>query len=125
MPPFPRPAEIPSRHRSPVRHDRPRDLRGFLDANRDAVTVVRKPVRIDHVGALSAQSERPILFENIVEYPGFRMCDILVKHRWLQAARPRGHDGGIPAHPCPEVAAAAAGAGDGGDRAGQGGETDR
>ena len=70
-------------HNSGPRPDR--DLRGFLDVNRDAVTVIRKPVRIDHVGALSAQSERPILFENIVEYPGFRMCDILVKHRWMQA----------------------------------------
>ena len=70
---------------APAATNRPRDLRGFLDANCDAVTVVRKPVSIDHVGALSAQSERPILFENVVEHPGFRMCDILVKHRWLQA----------------------------------------
>ena len=29
---------------SPPGTNRPRDLRGFLDANRDAVTVVRKPV---------------------------------------------------------------------------------
>jgi len=64
---------------------RDKDLRGFLEVNRDAVTVIRKPVRLDDIGALSAQSERPILFDNIEGYPDFRLCDILVKHRWLQA----------------------------------------
>src|SRR6516225_3142666 len=34
---------------------------------------------------LSAQSDQPILFENIVEKPGFRLCDILVKTRRAQA----------------------------------------
>jgi hypothetical protein len=60
------------------------DLRGYLDANADILTVIVKPVSIDNIGALSAQSEGPILFENIIEHPGFRMCDILVKHRWSQ-----------------------------------------
>jgi 2,5-furandicarboxylate decarboxylase 1 len=40
---------------------------------------------MDDIGALSAQSDRPILFENIVGKPGFRLCDILVKNRLLQA----------------------------------------
>lgn len=62
-----------------------RDLRGHLATNADIVTRVTKPVSIDHIGALSAQSENPILFENIIERPGFRMCDILVKHRAHQA----------------------------------------
>ena len=61
-----------------------RDLRGYLETNADILTVIEKPVSIDDVGALSAQSEGPILFENIVEYPDFRLCDILVKHRWSQ-----------------------------------------
>ena len=61
-----------------------KDLRGYLETNADIVTRITKPVSIDDVGALSAQSEHPILFENIVEYPDFRMCDILVKHRWSQ-----------------------------------------
>ena len=61
-----------------------RDLRGYLETNADILTVIEKPVSIDDVGALSAQSEGPILFENVVEYPGFRLCDILVKHRWSQ-----------------------------------------
>ena len=60
------------------------DLRGYLDTNSDILTVIEKPVSIDDIGALSAQSEGPILFENIVEHPDFRLCDILVKHRWSQ-----------------------------------------
>lgn len=62
-----------------------RDLRGYLETNADIVTTITKPVSIQDVGALSAQSEQPILFENIREYPDFRLCDILVKHRPLHA----------------------------------------
>lgn len=61
-----------------------KDLRGFLETNSDIVTCVTKPVSIDDIGALSAQSEQPIVFENITEYPDYRMTDILVKHRHLQ-----------------------------------------
>ncbi|MDP3939471.1 MAG: hypothetical protein Q8R92_15230, partial [Deltaproteobacteria bacterium] len=61
------------------------DLRGFLASNADVLTRIAKPVSIEHIPALSAQSEQPILFENIIEKPGFRLCDILVKHRPLQA----------------------------------------
>jgi 2,5-furandicarboxylate decarboxylase 1 len=60
-------------------------LRGHLETNSDIVTRVVKPVRIDDIGALSAQSDQPILFENIVGKPGFRLCDILVKNRRSQA----------------------------------------
>src|ERR1700753_3697153 len=60
-------------------------LRSHLDANADLVTKIVKPVSIENIGALSAQSDRPILFENIVENPGFRLCDILVKSRQTQA----------------------------------------
>src|SRR5438034_10182646 len=62
-----------------------RDLRGYLQTNADVVTRVTKPVSLEYIPALSAHSEQPILFENIVEKPGFRLCDILVKHRELQA----------------------------------------
>lgn len=62
-----------------------RDLRGFLQSNADVLTRVSKPVSLEYIPALSAQNEQPILFENIVEKPGFRLCDILVKHRHLQA----------------------------------------
>ena len=60
-------------------------LRGYLETNADIVTRITKPVRMDDIGALSAQSDQPILFENIVEKPGFRLCDILVKNRRSQA----------------------------------------
>ncbi len=61
------------------------DLRGYLETNADIVTVIEKPVALDDVGALTAQSEGPILFENIKEHPGFRLCDMLVRHRFSQA----------------------------------------
>jgi len=60
-----------------------KDLRGYLERNADLVTRITKEVHIDNIGALSAQSEQPILFENIKGYPNFRLCDILVKHRRL------------------------------------------
>src|SRR5438477_3871360 len=73
-------------HRPPP-PGRPLDasLRAFLESNADIVTRIGKPVRMDDIGALSAQSDQPILFENIVEKPGFRLCDILVKNRRSQA----------------------------------------
>ncbi len=60
-------------------------LRAYLETNADIVTRIVKPVRMDDIGALSAQSDQPIVFENIVEKPGFRLCDILVKNRRSQA----------------------------------------
>ncbi len=62
-----------------------RDLRGYLATNADVVTRIAKPVDLELIPALTAQSERPILFENIRDKPGFRLCDILVKNRELQA----------------------------------------
>src|SRR5205807_2816252 len=78
---------LSTRHVPPPAPSKPVDdtLRGYLASNADIVTRIAKPVRIDDVGALSAQSDRPILFENIVEKPGFRICDILVKNRRSQA----------------------------------------
>ena len=61
------------------------DLRGYLQSNADVVQRITKPVSLDYIPALSAASNQPVLFENIVEKPGFRLCDILVKHRDLQA----------------------------------------
>jgi 2,5-furandicarboxylate decarboxylase 1 len=60
-------------------------LRDYLETNADIVAHIKKPVSIDDVGALSAQSDVPIIFENIIEKPGFRLCDILVKNRTTQA----------------------------------------
>jgi 2,5-furandicarboxylate decarboxylase 1 len=68
-------------------NNRPLDdnLRDYLTTNFDIVTRITKPVRMDDIGALSAQSDMPILFENIVEKPGHRLCDMLVKNRRSQA----------------------------------------
>src|SRR5262245_3309670 len=68
-----------------VAHPLDKDLRSYLETNRDLVTRITKPVSIVDIGALSGQSDYPILFENIVEHPGFRLCDILVKNRTTQA----------------------------------------
>lgn len=69
---------------NPRRNTLDADLRGYLETNADILTVIEKPVAMDDIGALSAQSEGPILFENINEYPDFRLTDMHVKHRWSQ-----------------------------------------
>lgn len=61
------------------------ELRGYLRTHADIVTRITRPVEMDVLPALTAQSEQPIVFENIVGKPGWRLCDILVKHRHLQA----------------------------------------
>src|ERR1700678_2459888 len=75
------------RHAPPPPPKAPLDasLRAYLATNADMVTRIVKPVHMDDIGALSAQSDQPILFENIVERPGFRLCDILVRNRRSQA----------------------------------------
>jgi 2,5-furandicarboxylate decarboxylase 1 len=77
--------DAPSAGRSSSNFALDPSLRGYLETNADIVTRITKPVCIDDIGALSAQSDQPILFENIVEKPGFRLCDILVKNRRSQA----------------------------------------
>lgn len=61
------------------------DLRGWLKTNEEVVTTITKPVSVKHIGAIVAQSEQPVVFENVIEHPGFRVVDILVKNRNLQA----------------------------------------
>ena len=81
-------ARLSVSHRAPPRtpaQPLDKDLRGYLQTNADVLVRVGKPVSLDVIPALSAQSSRPVLFENIVEKPGFRLCDILVKDRELQA----------------------------------------
>lgn len=68
----------------PKRNTLDPDLRGYLDSNADILTVIDKPVTMNDLGALSAQCEGPILFNNINEYPDFRFTDMHVKHRWSQ-----------------------------------------
>jgi 3-polyprenyl-4-hydroxybenzoate decarboxylase len=72
---------------APARPSRPLDvsLRDYLRTHADAVVNVRKPVSIRDIGALSAQSDEPIVFDQVIEAPGFRVADILVKTRTNQA----------------------------------------
>src|ERR1700729_4177497 len=77
--------DVPSADRGSSNFALNPSLRGYLETNADIVTRIKKPVSIDNIGALSAQSDQPILFENIIEKPGFRLCDILVKNRRSQA----------------------------------------
>ena len=60
-------------------------LRTYLDRHRDAVIHVRRPVSLRDIGALTAQAKGPILFENIIEAPGYRVADMLVRDRAGQA----------------------------------------
>src|SRR5262245_819975 len=73
-------------HRPPP-PTRPLDaaLRGYLATNADIVIRDTKPLDMAGIGALSAQSDQPVVFENIVEKPGLRMCDTLMKPRRAQA----------------------------------------
>jgi 2,5-furandicarboxylate decarboxylase 1 len=61
------------------------DLQGFLDAHRTEHLHVRKPVRLEDVGALTAQAAETIVFENLVEHPRFRLVDNLFVQRRAQA----------------------------------------
>jgi len=61
------------------------DLHGFLDTHRAEHLHIRKPVELDAVGALAAQANDTIVFENLAEHPGFRLIDNLFVHRRAQA----------------------------------------
>jgi 2,5-furandicarboxylate decarboxylase 1 len=61
------------------------DLNTFLEAHGDEFVRVRKPVRLEHIGALVAQARDTILFENISGYHGFRLVDQLFVNRKAQA----------------------------------------
>jgi 2,5-furandicarboxylate decarboxylase 1 len=61
------------------------DLGGFLEQHRDAINRIRKPVALDDVGALTGQSSRTILFENLKGYPGWRLVDLLFHNREAQS----------------------------------------
>jgi len=61
------------------------DLHSFLEAYRDEHIHVRKPVQLDHIGALVAQAGDTIVFENIVGYPKFRLVDLMFANRKAQA----------------------------------------
>ncbi|HYF93057.1 MAG TPA: UbiD family decarboxylase [Symbiobacteriaceae bacterium] len=61
------------------------DLRSFLERIAGHVTRVSRPAPLDAIAALCGQSPGPILFEQIEDHPGWRLCDIFFKTRALQA----------------------------------------
>jgi 2,5-furandicarboxylate decarboxylase 1 len=61
------------------------DLHGFLEEHRREHVRVRKPVRMEDVGALTAQAGDTIVFEDLPEHPRFRLVDNLFLHRRAQA----------------------------------------
>lgn len=64
----------------------PADLRGYLrDLGERLVHVEREVDPLTQLGALCSQSDSPLLFERLRGYPGWRICDILVKTRESQA----------------------------------------
>lgn len=64
----------------------PKDLRSFIDANEDLVLRVPKPVNRDDLSNLIVQADRPVVFENIDGFPGWRVADLFFRDRVAQAA---------------------------------------
>lgn len=61
------------------------DLHGFLDRYADQHLHVRKQVRLDDVGALTAQVSDTVVFHQIEGYPDWRLVDMLFATRAAQA----------------------------------------
>jgi len=62
-----------------------KDLHSFLQEHKGEFLEIRRPVRLDHVGALVGQARDTILFHEIEGYPGFRLVDQLFVNRKAQA----------------------------------------
>lgn len=65
----------------------PHDLRSFIDVLGGRVCRVRQAIDpITDVSAICAESEYPVLFEELKGFPDWRLIDVLVKTRELQGA---------------------------------------
>jgi 2,5-furandicarboxylate decarboxylase 1 len=60
-------------------------LAGFLDTANAGVLRIDKSVSLNDIGALTAQAERPIVFNSIEGFPGWRLADQLFVNRAAQA----------------------------------------
>ncbi len=61
-------------------------LRTYLKEIQSKTLIIKKEVDPKtQLGDLVSQSDRPLLFENIKGYPGWKICDLLVKTRETQA----------------------------------------
>ncbi|MGH8937264.1 MAG: UbiD family decarboxylase domain-containing protein [Acidimicrobiia bacterium] len=61
------------------------DLHSFLDHHREEHLHIEKPVPLDHVGALVAEADETIVFDNLEGFPGWRLVDQLFVNRRAQA----------------------------------------
>jgi 2,5-furandicarboxylate decarboxylase 1 len=61
------------------------DLHTFLEEHRDEHLHIEKPVHLDHVGALVAEADETIVFDNLEGFPGWRLVDQLFVNRRAQA----------------------------------------
>ena len=61
------------------------DLQRFLEQHGDALVQIDKPVPLDHVGALTGQTDETVVFNHIDGFPGWRLVDHLFVNRAAQA----------------------------------------
>ena len=61
------------------------NLESFLREHSGDILHIARPVPLDHIGALTAQAGRTILFENLEGYPDYRLADLLFVNRKAQA----------------------------------------
>ena len=73
-------------------------LRTYLqDIRKETVKIKKEVDPKTQLGDLVSQSDQPLLFENIKGYPGWKICDLLVKTRKTQAiALKTAHDQVVP-----------------------------
>lgn len=64
----------------------PKDLRTFIAANEDLILRVPKPVPLDNLSDLIVQADRPVVFDEIDGFPGWRVADLFFRDREAQAA---------------------------------------
>ena len=63
----------------------PKDLRGFVEANTDLILLVPRTVAREHLSALTVQAGRPVMFDAVEGFPGWRVLDLLFVDRRAQA----------------------------------------
>ena len=63
----------------------PKDLRGFVEANADLILRVPRTVSREHLSALIVQAGRPVMFDAVEGFPGWRVLDLLFVDRRAQA----------------------------------------
>lgn len=65
----------------------PYTLRSFLESVDNRMLHIHDPIDpVSQVGYLCSESQGPLMFHNLTEFPGWRLTDILIKDRAGQAA---------------------------------------